>query len=288
MDAKLQRRIQRYGWDKAADAYETGWRRALAEAQAMLLHMADAQPGESVLDLACGTGLVSLPLAEAVGVSGHVFATDISEKMIDKLQRSAAGRGFRHVYPFRADAEAVNEIPNVTLDLVTCALGLMYVADTAKAIREAHRVLRPGGRVVFAVWGERSKCGWADIFSIVDARVNSEVCPLFFRLGTATTLADEMSDAGFADIETQRLAYEFHYADDRSAVEAAFVGGPVALAYDRFDMPTRLEAHREYLSSIAPYRGADGYRIPGEFVICRGHKVHRDGRVNNSKRFDCV
>ena len=272
MDAKLQRRIQRYGWDKAAEAYEAGWKDSLADAQAELMRMADARPGEHVLDLACGTGLVSFPFAEAVGPAGRVIATDISDKMVESVRRAADMRGLAWFDATRTDAEALDMLPDASIDLVTCALGLMYVPDTAKALAEALRVLKPGGRGVFAVWGERSKCGWADIFPIVDARVQSEVCPLFFRLGTGSALAHEMASAGFADIETSRLTSELPYADDRAALEAAFIGGPVALAYDRFDEPTRDAAHREYLASIAPFRSPDGYRIPGEFVVCRGSR----------------
>ena len=93
MEANLQRRIQRYGWDKAAHAYEGGWKDSLAPAQQRLLLMAEAWPGERVVDLACGTGLVTVPLAHSVGREGHVIATDISERMIDAVRAGAEQRG---------------------------------------------------------------------------------------------------------------------------------------------------------------------------------------------------
>ena len=61
MEARFQRRVQRYGWDKAADCYEQAWQAQLAEAQERLMDLAAAQPGERVLDIACGTGLVTFP-----------------------------------------------------------------------------------------------------------------------------------------------------------------------------------------------------------------------------------
>ena len=67
MHAKLQQRIQRYGWDKAVDVYEHHWQHQLAPAQARLLEMADIRPGERVLDVACGTGLVTCHVARQVG-----------------------------------------------------------------------------------------------------------------------------------------------------------------------------------------------------------------------------
>ncbi|MGA7392896.1 MAG: hypothetical protein WBL40_19015 [Terrimicrobiaceae bacterium] len=59
MDAKLQRRIQRYGWDRAADHYELAWKNQLEPAQTRMLALAGIRPGDRVLDIACGTGLVT-------------------------------------------------------------------------------------------------------------------------------------------------------------------------------------------------------------------------------------
>src|SRR5258708_32355068 len=71
MDARLQRRVQRYGWDLAADDYEPPWHTQLAEAQAAMMALASPAPGHQVLDIACGTGLVSFEAARRVGPDGH-------------------------------------------------------------------------------------------------------------------------------------------------------------------------------------------------------------------------
>ena len=133
-------------------------------------------------------------------------------------------------------------------------------------------MLDPGGRAAAAVWGARAKCGWADIFPIVDARVSSEVCPLFFQLGTKDSLERSFTQAGFADVRFERLEVELSYASSEEALSAAFRGGPVALAYSRFDEVTRQAVHTEYLQSIEGFRDGVGYRIPGEFVVAIGVK----------------
>ena len=71
MDARLQKRVQRYGWDKAARHYERSWRAQLEPAQTALLDMASLTRGERVLDVACGTGLVTLRAAAAVVARGQ-------------------------------------------------------------------------------------------------------------------------------------------------------------------------------------------------------------------------
>ena len=268
MRSNLQRRIQRYGWDKAVISYEDGWKESLALVQSELLKTANARSGETVLDLACGTGLVSFPLADAIGPSGRLVATDISDKMIEELDCIAHATRVTNIEAVRADGETFDMFEDQSFDLVTCALGLMYFPEPMNTFEQTLRVLKPGGRAVFAVWGARKNCGWADIFPIVDARVKSEVCPMFFRMGTGSVLANELEQAGFDDISAQRISTSLPFANDENALTAAFVGGPVALAYDRFDEATRESAHAEYLASIAQYKGADGYEVPGEFVIC--------------------
>jgi ubiquinone/menaquinone biosynthesis C-methylase UbiE len=234
MDPKLQRRVQRYGWDKAVDDYEAGWRAQLEPAQSLMLEMAALRPGERVLDVACGTGLVSFSIVNAVGEDGAVVGTDISGEMVEAARRFAAERNIGNVGFERCDAEDLS-LDDEPFDAALCGLGLMYVPNPVKALEEMGRLLKPGGRAAAAVWGARANCGWAEIFPITDARVASEVCPMFFQLGSQDILARSFAEAGFTDIRSKRLEVTLVYASDDDALGAAFRGGPVALAYARFD-----------------------------------------------------
>ena len=271
MDARLQLRVQRYGWDKSAEVYERYWASQLAPSQDRLLEMAELQAGERVVDVACGTGLVTFPAAAAVGSEGLVVGTDISGKMVEDVREEAARRNITNVEFERMDAETLS-LDDASFDVALCALGLMYAPDPVQALREQFRVLRPGGRAVSAVWGARAQCGWAEIFPIVDARVESEVCPMFFQLGTGDALNYAFEVAGFDDIVADRITTLLTYGAPEDALGAAFAGGPVALAYSRFDDSTREAAHAEYLASIEPYKNGNGYSIPGEFVIAHAIK----------------
>jgi ubiquinone/menaquinone biosynthesis C-methylase UbiE len=266
---QLQRRIQRYGWDRAVDHYEASWAAQLKPAQDVLLELARLAPGERVLEVACGTGLVTFRAAAAVGAGGTVVATDISDKMVEFTADEARDRGYSQVRAVRMGAETL-DCRDGDFDAVLCALGLMYVPNVDDALGEMRRVLVPRGRAVVAVWGRRDRCGWADIFPIVESRVQSDVCPMFFQLGTGNALAECFTRAGFHEVDVQRVTTELVYDSDDSAADAAFAGGPVAMAYSRFDDAMRASARAEYIESIARYRTAEGYRIPGEFVIARG------------------
>jgi ubiquinone/menaquinone biosynthesis C-methylase UbiE len=271
MEAKLQRRVQRYGWDRAAPYYDECWRDVLAPATDRLLQLAELRREERVFDVACGTGVLSFAAAHAVGPEGFVLGTDISQKMIEAATATAAAVKYSQCRFERHDAESLPD-DGSRFDAALCGLGLMYMPDPERAISLMAQRLRPSGRVVVSVWGRRERCGWAGVFPIIDARVASEVCPLFFRLGNGSVLEDALRRAGLENIVIERLPSSLRYRSAEEACDAALVGGPVALAYAHFDEPTRRAVRREYLDSIAAHRYGEGYEIPGEFVIARAVK----------------
>jgi SAM-dependent methyltransferase len=266
MDARQQRVIQRRGWDRASTCYEQYWQRQLEPAHDLLLSAVDLQPGDDVLDVACGSGALTMRLATIAGSNGSVLATDLSPKMTAATAAQAADTGVGNVRTLCCDAEQLDF--EGEFDVALCSLGLMYVPDPPAAIDGLRRSLRPGGRVGLLVWGDRSQCGWAALFGIVDARVASDVCPRFFALGGRGVLSRLLEHAGLVDVSETRLNITLDYCDDAQALGAAFLGGPVALAYGMFDADTRRQVSDEYLRSIAPFRGDGGaYRVPGEFVV---------------------
>lgn len=266
MEARLQRRVQRYGWDLAAPAYEPLWRAQLAPARERVLAHARLAPGERVLDVACGTGLLAFEAAASVGPTGAVVGVDLAARMVDAARAQAQARGMARVRFEQMDAEAL-VVDEGSFDVALCGLGLMYLPEPAQALREMRRALRAGGRIALAVWGTRANCAWAAVFPIVDAEVRSDVCPHFFALGSPGVLAALCADAGFVQAREERLRVWLDYADAADACAAAFVGGPVALAWSRFDATTRQRAQARYTAAIAPWRRDDGFRLPGEFVV---------------------
>ena len=278
MEARHQRLIQRRGWDRAVHHYERHWARQLRPVHDLLLRRAELVPGERVIDVACGTGIVTLAAAAAVAgdegvdrgdLDGTVTATDLSPAMAATVADSAGLAGLGNVRAVVCGAEELTV--DGPFDVALCSLGLMYLPDPPRALAEMRRVLRPGGRIVVSVWGERRRCGWAELFGIVDSRVTSDVCPTFFALGGPGVLARQLERAGLVDVDHERLSIELDYADDADAVGAAFLGGPVALAHAHFDSRTKRDAEHEYLHTLREFRtSSGGYRVPAEFVVAWG------------------
>jgi SAM-dependent methyltransferase len=274
MDARLFRRIQRYGWDAATDAYDRDWVPLLEGLTRDCVRRAEITPGQTVLDLATGTGVGALCAAEAAGPTGMVIGQDISDQMITRAtQRAdAQGMGAPSLRFERRDMEATGATDGA-FNAVTAAFGLMYAADRTAAFAEIARVLAIGGRVSACVWGRRNACGWAEVFPIVDAHVQSEVCPLFFALGAPGALTFALARAGFDDIAEQRFPLSLGWASADDACAAMLEGGPVALAWKRFSPAARRTVRAEYLASIEPYRRGSRYQVPSEVVFATARKI---------------
>ena len=196
MEARLQKRIQRYGWDRASEQYAHYWQTQLEPVQTRLLELADLQAEEKVLDVACGDGLVSFRAREAVGPEGTVTGDDISEEMIRRADFLRLERGLENMRFVRRDAEAPVGAER-SFDAALCSLDLKYVPEPEQALHAMFEALRPGGR--------------AEVFPIIDAKVKSEVCPLFFRLGTGTALEADFQAACFTGVTSERLAYDLTF-----------------------------------------------------------------------------
>jgi ubiquinone/menaquinone biosynthesis C-methylase UbiE len=271
VEPKLHRRVQRYGWDKAVQDYDRHFVPLLRRCSERVIELLDLQPGERVLDIATGTGVAAFMAAERVESSGEVVATDLAEKMVEQTAKYAGQHGATNMIFERMDAEELS-FEDGSFDAVMCVLGLMYPADPQQAIEEMYRVLKPGGRAAACVWGRRDRCGWAEIFPITDAQVESDVCPMFFQLGLPNALSYAFERAGFNEISDERMDVTLTWDNAEEMIGAFFAGGPVALAYSKFAPEVREQVHSEFLESVQGHRRGDAYDIPGEFVFAVGRK----------------
>ena len=121
------------------------------ESTALLLARLDLRGGESVLEIGCGTGALTVPLAEAVGGHGRVVAVDISEPMLGAARQRVRDSGLGNITLLLGDAQ-VFELEPAAFDLATSRMGVMFFGDPEAAFRNIGKALKPGGRLVFACW----------------------------------------------------------------------------------------------------------------------------------------
>ncbi|MFN9806151.1 MAG: class I SAM-dependent methyltransferase [Betaproteobacteria bacterium] len=266
MDARLQKRVQRYGWDRAAASYADLWGDQLRGVQDLLLQLASPAAGQRVLDVACGTGVLALACARAVGPAGQVLGVDLSEGMVIAADGAARAAGLGNVRFARMDAESL-ALPPASFDLVVCGLGLMYCPDPIEALRQMRAVLKDQGRIAVSVWGPRARCAWAPELEIVDSEVKTEVCPLFFALGATGRLRSAFAAAGFSEATECLLRTTLDYESEADACDAALIGGPVALAWGRFTPEVQHRVRERYGALFADRVVDHRYRLPVEFVL---------------------
>jgi SAM-dependent methyltransferase len=136
----------------AAENYQRYFVPAIATpVSAALLDTARLQPGERVLDVACGTGVIARLAAETVGPTGSVTGIDLAPDMISVARATPAPAG-PPIDWHTGDAAAL-PFPDGTYDTVLCQMGLMFVPDRPAAVAEMRRTLVPGGRVVISTPG---------------------------------------------------------------------------------------------------------------------------------------
>lgn len=141
-------RRQRRVWSLRAASWDQHGSAGLGKVTATVLAAAAVQPGELVVDLGCGTGQLSLPLAER---GGRVLAVDVSQDMVDRLEEAASGRGITSLESAAVPIEDLN-LPACSVDLVVSSYALHHLrdADKARLVSAAFGWLRPGGRLVVA------------------------------------------------------------------------------------------------------------------------------------------
>jgi len=144
-------------WDGISEIYPGEIDRRFAPVIDAVMARAGLTIGERVLDLGTGTGAVAQRAAAIVGPGGNVVAMDISPQMLAMARARSAAGGCANVTLQEGRAEAIPADAG-SFDVVLASLSLMYVIDREAAAREIARVLRPGGRLVAAVWAGPDEC----------------------------------------------------------------------------------------------------------------------------------
>jgi O-methyltransferase/aklanonic acid methyltransferase len=178
-----------------------------------LVDEAAPQPGQRVLDVACGLGACLRAAAHEVGSSGYVLGVDFSSAMIDLARQQLDGRGLSpgSVDVRVGDAEHL-DLPDESFDVVVCGFGVFFFPDPTAALSEFWRVLRGGGRFVASTFvGGGGGYPW--IGDIVREIRPVSSMPLRSPVATATGLTERMVHAGFVELTTRQVEARFVFPD---------------------------------------------------------------------------
>jgi len=189
--------------DNPAQTYESYMVPVLFRPAAeQLLARARPRPGERVLDVGCGTGVVAREAAAILGSTGRVAGLDASPHMLEVAR--AAGTAEARAVEWREGRAEALPFREGEFDLVLCQYALMFFADPARALAEMRRVLAAGGRAVLAVFQPIERHPFYELLDrAIERRLGGSGVRQIFALGDAGVLRDLVAKAGFARVEIE-------------------------------------------------------------------------------------
>jgi len=203
--------IERKEWTAAAPLWKKWRGKLVAQTRAateLLVREARVAPGMHALDLASGTGEPALSIARVVAAHGRVVATDLVPQMLEAIREYAAAENLPQVECRVADAEQL-PFSDAEFDRVTCRFGLMFFPDIQRALGEIRRVLKPGGRFSFAVFGSAEE---NPFFAVTMGPFLRRAkmpppppdAPGIFRFADEQKLSDTLRSAGFGGVHAAK------------------------------------------------------------------------------------
>ena len=237
--------------------------------------MADALApiaGETIVELACGpTADAAMEVARRLAGDVRLSAGDLSPRMVDAARRRAVRDGVDIAFT-TLDVTAL-ALPTGSVDGLVARWIYMLLPDPGQGLREARRVLRSGGRLVFAVFGTGAQNPFFTLPGSVLAerglfRPPAPGEPSMFALADVASTTSLVESAGFAAAEVREvpLTYRLSDPDDLWSLVSEFAG-PISLALRKQDAPARAEIRAEIERRAEAFRDGDGYALPGLALV---------------------
>ena len=198
----------------------------------ILVELAQPRPGERVVDVACGTGIVARIAATRVGPTGAVVGVDLNPGMLS-VARSASTDPQSHA-PIQWQEASADKLPfpDGSFDVVYCQLGLQFFADRSAALREMRRVLGAEGRLALMVWrGINESPGFAVLTEALERHVSQAAATIMrapFGLSNGDELAALVRAAGFQGVAIQQRSGTVRFPSVEKFVLSYVAGSPLA------------------------------------------------------------
>jgi len=240
----------------------------LAEVADLVMHHANPQPGHRVIDIGAGAGALSLLAAKAVGPSGHVLTTDISQPLLDCA--GSRGQGLSQMQTFLGDAQTA-DWPGSRYDIAISRFGVMFFADPIAAFANIARALKPGGRIVFAAWAPaKENPSWQIPTRHAVARLGQPPktepnTPGPMGLADIRLAKDRLHQAGLTDVKGQTTTVHQRHPGGANAFAKLCMGaGSAKRAIVHFDAtPEDQQAIEAAIAQdFAQYESSGGCAIP--------------------------
>ncbi len=275
-DPRQAEQLQREAWRRGAEGWERrqgALRKKTAVVSQWLIDALDPQPGQRLLELAAGPGETGFLAAARLGSEGRLLSTDQSPEMLEVARRRAAELGLDNVDFATIDAQELDLEPG-SFDGALCRWGYMLMGDPDRALRNTHRVLRPGGRLALATWATPDRNLWmvAPVIQLVSRGAMPMPDPSQpgpFAMPDPAAVGQQLEACGFASAETDRIDFSQTYASfDEYWEETIDMAAPVTAALRELDRSGQAEVRESVRQALFEFTAQDGrLEVPASAVV---------------------
>jgi ubiquinone/menaquinone biosynthesis C-methylase UbiE len=266
------------GWKK----YGKDMLRWMGPVSDQLIRSAGIRPGQTVLDVATGTGQPALAIAKIVGQNGRVVGVDLSPEMLEVAKEEAASQGLTNVVDFQVvNDESLSMFSDNTFDSVVCRNGLMFMPDPVKALKAFFRVLKRGGKASVTVWGSPDKSPvMGVVMKTISKHVPSDMSPPLaaapdkpggpFSIPSVDMLRDIFLKAGFSEFNAEKIEVTVAQTDTAEQFWQGMteVTGFLVILLSKLPEEKKLAIKNDVIESISKmFPSGSPVRFTGELIL---------------------
>lgn len=258
----------RDAWDAFGGGYDQAFGPSFTIIARAALRFADVQPGMRLLDVAAGSGALSIPAAE---LGAEVLATDLSPGMLDLLRARAEEAGVTGIRTAVMDGTDL-DLDDLAFERVCSQFGVMLFPDTDAGLREMFRVTATGGLGVVVIFGRREHVMpiWFCERALHSALPSLELPPENRLQTDPMSLAEAMSTAGFADVRLQKLDLSVEVGSPRGAWDA--MSAAMAMLLSRLPDEQVRAVRDTFVAAVLERYGATVTELPVEVIVGIGRR----------------
>ena len=272
-------------WNLAAPGWKKWEKRFLQNLQPLtdlLIRNSGIKSGDTVLDLATGTGEPALTIAKIVGPKGKVVGVDLSPGMLSVAKERAAAQGISNVTFQLNDRDDLPALHDSSFDAAVCRFGLMFMPDPARILASIRRVLKPHGKASVATWSPPDKVPFFSIVSKIVTSHFSDIKPMppgvpggVFGIPSQEMLGGIFEKAGLKGFSSQLVQLTFFQdASPEEYWEAMNeMGGPIVALLAKTSLDKRKMIGEDVVRKLRDMFPKGAVKLGGEAIVGVGSKL---------------